>query len=70
DMILPRGMNGRDIADVFRERYRNGAVIYSSGYTREVLDRRGGLEKDAVLINKPYRTSALAQQVREVLDGR
>ncbi len=70
DMILPKGMSGRDVAAAFRERYPDAAVIYSSGYTREALNRRGGLEDDAALMDKPYQTAALAQRIRDALDGR
>jgi PAS domain S-box-containing protein len=70
DVILPRGMSGRDVAAAFAERYPAAGVLYSSGYTREVLNRRGGLEADVALLNKPYQTPALAQRVREILDGR
>ncbi len=69
DVILPRGMSGRDVAIAFRERYPTAGVLYSSGYTREILNRRGQLEPGVVLMNKPYQTPALAQRVREVLDG-
>ena len=44
--------------------------MYSSGYTREILNRRGQLEEGVVLMNKPYQAPALAQRVREVLDSR
>jgi PAS domain S-box-containing protein len=70
DVILPRGMSGRDIAVAFRERYPAAGVMYSSGYTREILNRRGQLEEGVVLMNKPYQAPALAQRVREVLDSR
>ncbi len=70
DMILPRGMSGRNVAAAFRELYPAAGVLYSSGYTREVLNRRGGLDEGAALMNKPYQTTALAWRVREVLDGR
>ena len=69
DVILPRGMNGREVAIAFRKRFPLAGVIYSSGYTREILNRRGQLERGVVLMNKPYQTEALAQQVRQVLDA-
>ncbi|MDA1099154.1 MAG: PAS domain S-box protein [Proteobacteria bacterium] len=68
DVILPRGMSGRDVAIAFRKRYPAAGVLNSSGYTREILNRRGQLEQGVVLMNKPYQTPALAQRVREVLD--
>lgn len=70
DMILPRGMNGRDVASTFRERYPTAGVLFSSGYSEEVLNDRGQLEEGVALISKPYRAQAMAEQVRQVLDGR
>ncbi len=70
DVILPRGMSGRDVAIAFLERYPAAGVLYSSGYTREILNRRGKLEPGVALMNKPYQTPALARRVREILDGR
>ena len=70
DVILPREMNGRDVANAFRKQFPAAAVLYSSGYTREVLDSRGQLDEDVALLSKPFRPRALARRVREVLDGR
>ncbi len=68
DVILPRGMNGRDVANAFRERYPAAGVLYSSGYTRDVLDNRGQLDEGVALMSKPFQNRDLAQQVRQVLD--
>lgn len=63
-------MNGRDVAEAFRERYPAAGVLYSSGHSGEVLNSRGTLGEDVALIVKPFRPSALAQQLREDLDSR
>ncbi|MDP6692074.1 MAG: PAS domain S-box protein [Alphaproteobacteria bacterium] len=68
DVVLPHEMNGRDIAIAFREQYPASAVLYSSGYARDVLDNRGQLDEGVELIDKPFRPRELAQRVREVLD--
>ena len=70
DVVLPRGMSGRDVAIAFRERYPAAGVLYSSGYTRDILNRRNQLDADVVLMNKPYQAQDLAQRVRQVLDGK
>ena len=70
DVILPRGMSGRDVANVFHERYPAAGVLFSSGYTRDVLNRRGQLDDGVALLNKPYRPRDMARQVREILDNR
>lgn len=70
DMNLPRGMNGRDIAAAFQEKYPAAGVLYASGHTRDVLGRQGQLDEDMAFIYKPFQASVLAQRVREVLDSR
>ncbi|MBT6911100.1 MAG: hybrid sensor histidine kinase/response regulator, partial [Rhodospirillaceae bacterium] len=70
DVILPNGMNGRDVAENFRKIHPAAAVLYSSGYTREILSERGQLEDGTVLLSKPYQIQDLAQRVRDVLDNR
>ncbi len=68
DVVLPRGMSGRDVANAFSKQYPGSRVLFSSGYTRDALSRRGQLDQDVALINKPYQVGALAKRVREALD--
>ncbi len=68
DVVLPRGMSGRDVANAFSKQYPASSVLFSSGYTRDALSRRGQLDQDVALINKPYQVGALAKRVREALD--
>ena len=69
DVILPREMNGREVAGIFRSKFPNSGVLFSSGYTRNILNNRGNLEDGAELINKPYQASELAVRVRDILDS-
>ncbi len=69
DVILPRGMNGRDVAESFHKRHPAARILFSSGYTREILKDRGGFDDDVALLSKPYLAQTLAQQIREVLDN-
>jgi two-component system cell cycle sensor histidine kinase/response regulator CckA len=68
DVILP-GMNGRALSESLRERWPRLRVIFVSGYTADVLDQHGVLERGTAFLAKPFRLAALAQKVREVLDG-
>lgn len=70
DVILPKGMSGRDVAEAFRKHHPDAAVLYSSGYTQEILNKRGQLEDGTMLLSKPYRVQDLAQRVRDILDNR
>ena len=40
-----------------------------SGYTDDAVVRYGHLDTDTAFIQKPFASQALAQKVREVLDG-
>jgi len=40
-----------------------------SGYTSEIIDRQGILEKDVHFLQKPFHASTLLQKVRAILDG-
>ncbi len=70
DVILPLEMSGRDVAKAFQKRYPTAGVLYSSGYSREVLNSRNQLDEDMALISKPFRPHELARRVRRILDGR
>jgi PAS domain S-box-containing protein len=67
DMIMPGGMNGRQLAEAILERRRGIKVLYSSGYTDNTIVHQGHLDPGVALLRKPYRKSELAQKIREVL---
>ena len=68
DVIMPGGMNGRQLADRAREKYPSLKILYSSGYSSNVLLGNGRLDSDMELLSKPYSRKALAAKVRAVLD--
>ena len=67
DMIMPGGMNGRELAEAVRQRRREVKVLYTSGYTDNAIVHEGHLDPGVALLRKPYRKSDLAQKIREVL---
>ena len=70
DVIMPRGMSGRDVAKAFSERYPTAGVLYSSGYAREALDQSGEVDEGETVLSKPYQAQSLAKMVRNALDQR
>jgi CheY-like chemotaxis protein len=69
DMIMPGGMNGRQLAEAVRKRRAGVKVLYTSGYTDDAIVHDGQLDPGVILLGKPYRKSDLAQKIREALDG-
>lgn len=67
DVIMPGGMNGRQLADAVRQRRPDVNVLYTSGYTENAIVHHGRLDPGVALLNKPYRKSDLARKIREVL---
>ncbi|MGV7216284.1 ATP-binding protein [Bradyrhizobium sp. UFLA05-112] len=69
DIIMPGGMNGRELAEAIRERRPDVRVLYTSGYTDDAIVHEGHLDPGIALLRKPYRKSELSQMIREVLTG-
>ncbi|WP_342071668.1 hypothetical protein [Yoonia algicola] len=69
DVILPGGMNGRQIADAALAIRSGLKVLYSSGYSENAIVPDGRLEADVNFLGKPYRQSELAAVVRKALDS-
>jgi signal transduction histidine kinase len=68
DVVMP-GMNGKQLAEVLRIKRPGIKVLFMSGYAHDALSTQGMLEPGIAMIHKPFRTVALARQVRQVLDS-
>ncbi len=68
DVILPRGMNGREVSEALHERLPACKVLFMSGYTKDVVTRQGRLDDDIVLLSKPFPKAELSARLRELLD--
>ncbi|MBK7974574.1 MAG: response regulator [Deltaproteobacteria bacterium] len=68
DVVMP-GLDGRRLAAEIERRRPGIQVLYTSGYTDDVLGSFGVLEPGTNFLPKPYRLEALASRVRTVLDG-
>ncbi len=69
DVVLPGGMNGRELAAEVERRAPGIQVLYMSGYTEDAIVHHGRLDADAALLQKPFRRADLARAVRKALDG-
>jgi signal transduction histidine kinase len=67
DVIMPGGMNGRQLAEAVVARRPGMKVLYTSGYADDAIVHEGHLDPGLALLRKPYRKADLAQKIREVL---
>ncbi|MEX2321745.1 MAG: ATP-binding protein, partial [Saccharospirillum sp.] len=68
DIIMPGGMNGRELADQARANYPALKVLFTSGYTENAIVHHGRLDPGVELLSKPYSRLELSAKVRRVLD--
>ena len=69
DVAMPGGMSGRDLADEVQRRHPGMRVLYTSGYSDNVVVHQGRLDPSVVLLSKPYRREDLAASVRKALSA-
>ncbi|HTQ50150.1 MAG TPA: PAS domain S-box protein, partial [Candidatus Acidoferrales bacterium] len=68
DIIMPDGITGYDLAEQLKLERPQLKVIYTSGYTGDILSRYPTLIRDYCFLQKPYQPYRLAQTVRDCLD--
>ncbi len=70
DVVLPGGLNGRQLADEARKRKPALKVLYATGYTRNAIIHQGRLDAEVELLTKPFTAEALARKVRQILNAK
>ena len=68
DVVMPGGMNGRELADEAVRRRPGLKVLFTTGYTRNAIVHHGRLDADVDLVGKPYTFAELSAKVRAMLD--
>jgi CheY-like chemotaxis protein len=68
DVIMPGGMNGKELADELKRTDSHLAVLFMSGYSADLLARRG-VDEDgpANLLTKPFSEASLLAAVAGAL---
>jgi|WetSurMetagenome_2_1015567.scaffolds.fasta_scaffold06344_3 two-component system, cell cycle sensor histidine kinase and response regulator CckA len=66
DIVMP-GMNGRELSEKITILYPEIKVLFTSGYTEDVIVHHGVVEAQLNFIGKPYSLQALAAKIREAL---
>jgi two-component system NtrC family sensor kinase len=69
DVIMPR-KNGRETYDEISAMRSGVRAIFTSGYTADIIGRKGVLGEEYNFIAKPSSPNVLLRKIREVLDTR
>ena len=67
DVVMP-GMNGGELATQLILHHPEMKILFTSGYTEDVIVHHGVLDDGVSFIGKPYSPTALAMKIREVLE--
>jgi signal transduction histidine kinase/TusA-related sulfurtransferase len=69
DVGLPKGMNGRQLADEAVRRQPGLKVLFTTGYARNAIVHHGRLDPGVEVVFKPFAYAELAAKIRRVLDS-
>ncbi|HYP17550.1 MAG TPA: response regulator [Opitutus sp.] len=70
DMVMPDDLTGPELAERLLTERPDLGVIFTSGYSKELLGGESAVKAGARFIHKPYSPRQLRTSVREVLDER
>ena len=66
--VIMTGMSGRELAEALWARDPELKVLFQSGYTDDMVVRRGVLRSEVAFLQKPFTVDALAKKIRDRLD--
>ncbi len=69
DVGLPRGMNGRQVADAARSMRPELKVLFITGYAENAVLSHGHLEPGMHVLTKPFTIEGLATRIRQLIEG-
>ncbi len=70
DLVMPQNMNGRELAEKLWADRADLKVIFSSGYSADIVGKDFRLEPELNYLQKPYQPQTLILAVRRCLDGK
>ncbi len=70
DVVMPGTLKSPELARIARQRLPGIAVLFTSGYTQNVITYGDRVEEGVELLPKPYTREALARRLRHVLGSR
>jgi PAS domain S-box-containing protein len=70
DLVMPGNMNGHELAERLHAEQPGLKVIYTSGYSADIVGKNFKLDPELNFLQKPYHPQTLALTVRRCLDGK
>jgi DNA-binding response OmpR family regulator len=67
DLVMPK-KNGKVASDEIRQIRPDIRTLFVSGYTADLLQRKGLYEEGLKLVMKPLAPAELLRQIRDILD--
>ncbi|MBX7170242.1 MAG: PAS domain S-box protein [Pyrinomonadaceae bacterium] len=67
DIVMPQ-MNGYELWESLNSKIKNLKVLFTSGYTGDMIFRRGLKDEENNFLQKPFSIEALTRKIREILD--
>lgn len=68
DVVLPGGLNGRQLAEMAIIRHPDLRVLYTTGYAQNAIIDQGRLDPGVEVVFKPFRYAEVAAKLRRMLD--
>jgi CheY-like chemotaxis protein len=68
DVVMP-GMNGKELKEWMEKKCTTVKTLFISGYTSDIVAKRGVLDEGMHFLQKPFTLIALLKKVKEVLQG-
>jgi signal transduction histidine kinase/ActR/RegA family two-component response regulator len=70
DLVMPGNMNGHELAEKLWAEQPGLKVIFTSGYSADIVGKNFKLDPELNFLQKPYHPQTLALTVRRCLDGK
>jgi two-component system cell cycle sensor histidine kinase/response regulator CckA len=70
DLVMPDNMNGRELAEKLWVDQPGLKVVFTSGYSADIVGKDFKLKPELNFLQKPYHPHTLALTVRRCLDGK
>jgi PAS domain S-box-containing protein len=70
DLVMPGTMNGHELAEKLWAERPGLKVIFTSGYSADIVGKNFKLDPELNFLQKPYHPQTLALTVRRCLDGK